>query len=279
MADSLISIDEAPDDIANKLIALVALARESKEAGEVENALASANRLALKHRINMASISVEDAGVSKPSSEEFVTEDVKVAKGDQRRPPAFKYISDLLVAHFRVRIVMHRMQYFNHQSGRYLFKSGSTVSFIGRKSDVVFAQYAFEFLHHAFTRLWREHKRKTGAMMCERNSFYNGLWRGFDKKLRDSKAGAEAEVIQELEQTGKSSLSDSTAIILVKESEKLEQAVNGFHPVLTTVKIDYNKNVFGGEAFSKGYEKGKRLDVNVPLAKEKHKPEKPCQLQ
>lgn len=249
--DPLISIDDAPDDVARKLIGLLAMASgNGATEAEMQNAMALAQRMALKHRIDLATINMEDAGVA-PPPEEMTSEKIVVGDGP-RRPPADRWLIAILMDHYNVEVVYHTDSRAAADGG-----TGSKVSFIGRKSDVAFAIYAYGYMLKAFSRAWHQYKRKHGAPMSRRASFYYGVYSGLDEKLRQDRGDAEREL-----------LTDSTAaqygLAVIQEKDAREAFKSQLHPVLRKMKTPA-PNIYHSGAVSDGRDAGRNITIAKAL--------------
>lgn len=250
-------LHEVSDEHADKLIKMLVLAKNGDE-GEAANAMAAAQRYALKHQIDMASIEMEGLGESKgtlgTSNEPFISTDHKTAEGDCRRPPSHKFISWTLCRHFRVDIITY--------SGRH----ASKICVVGRKSDVAFAIYAYDFLVNTFNKLWRSYKQTSYASPDERNSYFYGLYVRLHDKLE--KAAAET-VRQELAQFGErtTEVQNKWDVMVVQESDLLKQAIKDQHPTLKYVKRGIG-DINSQRAVSDGIRDGESIEINRPLTKD-----------
>lgn len=249
-------LNEVGEDIARKLTGLLVLANNSDNESEAANALAMAQKLAIKHSIDMASIELGSLGHSRGkvglSDEPFISVDYRTAKGDCRRPPCHKFLSWILCAHFRVEILTY--------TGKY---RASTITIIGRKSDVDFAIYAYEFLVRTFNSLWVKYKNRTGAYSDQRNSYFYGLYIRLNDTLKKS---AQETVAEALKQFGtESEAAQKWDLMVVQEADLLQQAVKDKHPTLKYVKVNVG-NVDDGYVVSDGIRDGKDINITRPLA-------------
>lgn len=253
---TLRKLEEVSDEnVVRKLTGLLVMAHNSSDEGEASNALEAAKRLAIKHSIDMASVELGSLGHTRGqvglSSEPFVSVDHKTAEGDCRRPPCHKFISWVLCAHFKVEILTNRSRW-----------SASTISVVGRKSDVAFAIYAYDFLVRTFNSLWRKYKQETGAYQDQRNSYFYGLYIRLDNNLK--KATAET-VTEALKQFGEeSAAAQKWDLMVVQEKDLLRQALKDNHPTLKYVKIDLG-NVDSDHVISDGIRDGDQINIARPL--------------
>jgi len=271
--DELRHIDTASDALARRLIGLMAVAKgNGASEQEMETALLAAQRLAIANRIDLSTISTEGAGVSAPA-EEMVEDGLRVGIG-KRKPPANRFICSILIDFFNVELITtfdysdptykaECRAYENGVSERFKVETPSpptVLSFLGRKSDVAFAKYAYGFLQGAFSRAWREYKQKNGAPMSERASFYLGVFRGLNSKLKKAKADTEAELLGLVAPE----VSTSYALAVVEEKDVRGTFLRDKHPVLV-----YNKarpvNVTSRNAVWAGVEAGEKIEIHKAL--------------
>lgn len=254
------SIDDVPKEVSDKLVKMLGLAYKGGNQQEMEAAMSHAVRYAVRHQIEhfikdgklvVKGLSESDIGVAPPMKEGFNTVDYRTAKGKGRRPPCNKYLVWILMSHFNVSVIY----------------SGSVVSFVGRKSDTAFALYAYKFLHHAFTNIWRKYKRETGASMNERNSCFYGIWDGLDKRLTSEAAESEREELAKISseyKTEAGAVDDSFRLAVVAEKDERKKFLNSEHPVLKSVDSTAGPiSSYGAVRY--GREAGKKLHINVPL--------------
>jgi hypothetical protein len=138
--------------------------------------------------------------------------------------------------------------------------------FIGRKSKVDFAIFAYGFLVKTFNRLWREYKAESYADSSERASFFHGLWVGLYNKLEKAESKLVTESAKELTELGASNASSELTLAVVKEKDAITQARDEFHPVLVERKTNYGANVDRySHAHFHGIDKGRSIDILTPL--------------
>lgn len=211
---------------------------------EMESALETAQRLAVKYNIDLSQIDLTDSSVLEP----IIEEELRTCKGKFRRPPCNKFVVNILIQFFNVEAVY--------------MKGGSTIVFFGRKQDVEFAIYLYGYLKNTFTKLWRKYKQEYGVPMSSRASYFFGLFAGLQDKL--SKAKDEAEK----EQIALGMDSQRYALAVVNEEERRQAAVNNAHPILRKCRTKFTANVNDNHAVNHGVAKGRTIQIN-PALKEK----------
>ena len=267
-------IDSVGDEVAGKLLKMVALAHDAKDdstrRGEFESAMAAAVKYSQRHHIDLNTIdptgAARTSGQAGVSTEEFLNKQVKVSEGLYRRPPAHKFVCAILTEFFSVEII------------RGIGAASSIIWIIGRESHVKFAEYAYFYLVETFNRLWRADKVAHGRIMADRASYFYGLWWGLHEKLKQAKAEGRAEIIGELAEKSERSaeeLSETYQLVVVREKDLLRQATNNHHPVLIPGKNTFQNGVkFGSSALYQGKHDGGSVEVARPLDTEASKPKR-----
>lgn len=180
--------------IFEKITKLLRLA-ERAQGPEAELALMRATQLAAEHQIDLATIDTTEGETER--KEEFLKDEVEYSEKSLA-----VYIQWLLTNHFRVQTCFNRR----------------VVYFVGRKSDVVFAQYLFGWLNDRFLSEWREEKKKPhhGAGRRSAKAFFYGMYQGLNEKLRRAKKDAEESRISQIATT--KTQDDDSATITVNDS-------------------------------------------------------------
>jgi hypothetical protein len=260
-----INIKEAPAAVVEKMLKMLTLAKNAATEGEAESAMAAARKMAIKHQIDLSTVRDDMLNTAKPSKEPFVEIPLKVAKGLCRRPPSDKYIRWVLASHFDVSILL----------GQGL--RSSMIYIVGRKSAAKFAEYAYKFLHRAFTRIWRKYKHDGEAAgdfvpMTDRNSVFYGIYKGFDEALRQAANEAKEDAFSSIRATTKDGDPDEAMqkaidgfqLVVVTEDKERNDFVNkNLHPV--TVKGLGSGSIANWSAVRHGREEGGKLRVHMPI--------------
>jgi hypothetical protein len=200
-------------NIFEKITKLLRLA-ERATGPEAELALANAHRLATQHQVDLATIDTTEGEVER--KEEFVKDEVEYSERSLS-----VYIQWILQNHFRVKCCYNRR----------------VVYFVGRKSDVVFAQYLFSWLQDRFVAEWQQEKRKPnpGSGRRSAKAFFYGMYQGLNQKLVDAKKEAEESRISEVAVatthdapgrdifTEEKRLASTYQLALVNEKDELEK--------------------------------------------------------
>ncbi|MBX3215909.1 MAG: SprT-like domain-containing protein [Labilithrix sp.] len=170
---------EAARKIGDRIARLLALA-ESPNVHEAEAAMAAAQRLLLKHNLEL-----RDARVAQG----YVWRHLGAPTG--RTTEAERVLSLLLGKHFFVEAIW--IPVYRAREG----KRGSVLEICGRLENVEIAEYVHGYLVTTAERLWREHKAKRGIRGDrDRRTFLAGVMTGMTEKLaREAKKSEEAGLV------------------------------------------------------------------------------------
>ena len=165
-------------DLVQKLLRLADTSRGATE-HEAEAALAKAEELMTRHKIDSAMLRMLDGSEDLPG----IDVKKKVINLPKTISRAEILIFSILQSHFNVRIVLPRRSLTN------------SVHIIGASEDVEFAIYVFHFLQETFIRCWNEFKGTTS--FPDRKSYYRGLHDGIKTAIIEGKTRAEAAATRE----------------------------------------------------------------------------------
>ncbi|MCC6214224.1 MAG: DUF2786 domain-containing protein [Polyangiaceae bacterium] len=162
--------------VLERITKLLALA-ESPNPHEAEAAMAAAQRLLLKHNLEVG---------DSPRARQFVHRHLGSPSGRVQEPE--RVLASLLGSHFFVEplwvsvwIVERGMR-------------GTVLEVCGTRENVEIAEYVYSFLLHTAERLWRDHKRRVGARGdADRRRFLAGVMSGFRAKLDAQREQTRAE--------------------------------------------------------------------------------------
>jgi hypothetical protein len=164
-------IPEAPSEgseekVVERIARLLALA-ESPNRHEAEAAMAAAQRLMLKHNL--------DVGAG-PHRRDYVH--AHLGKPTGRVAEHERIVAMILGKHFFVEAIW--VPVYRPLEG----KRGSVLEICGTRSNLAIAEYVHGFLHATAERLWQEHKRAQAIDSDrDRRSFLAGVMVGFADKL------------------------------------------------------------------------------------------------
>jgi len=165
--------------IGDRIARLLALA-ESPNVHEAEAAMAAAQKLLLKHNLEL-----RDAR----AAQGYVWRHLGTPTG--RTTEAERVLSLLIGKHFFVEAIW--IPVYRPREG----KRGSVLEICGSAENVEIAEYVHGYLVATAERLWREHKAKHGIRGDrDRRTFLAGVMTGMSEKLaRESKKSEEAGLV------------------------------------------------------------------------------------
>jgi pyruvate carboxylase len=252
------------EEIIDKIKKLLTRAETSKGStqAEAESALMMAQRLALKHGIDLASVDMtEDTSAGEPIIQQpFRPTREGGGLCAARLPSCHKFITWILKSYFGVKVIECTNWEKYEDKGKKMEGAVKSLSIIGRQTNVHIAIYVYGFLHREFMDLWHKHRKVIDAPMSSRNSFFYGLYQGLSEKLEVEKGKVEAEAQAELESKG----NKEVQMILIGEKEKVEQAVKGFHPRLRYFKVSEG-NVEDHGSLYEGRRAGKKIKIHTAI--------------
>ncbi|MBX3231113.1 MAG: SprT-like domain-containing protein [Labilithrix sp.] len=165
--------------VAERIARLLALA-ESPNVNEAEAAMAAAQRLLLKHNLELRSLR---------AAQGYVWKHLGAPTG--RTTEAERVLSLLLGKHFFVEAIW--VSVYRQDVG----KRGSILEICGSEDNVEIAEYVHGYLIATAERLWREHKVAHGVRGDrDRRTFLAGVMSGMSDKLaREAKKSADAGLV------------------------------------------------------------------------------------
>lgn len=165
--------------VGDRIARLLALA-ESPNVHEAEAAMAAAQKLLLKHNIDLQSAR---------TAQGYVWKHLGTPTG--RTTEAERVLSLLLGKHFFVEAIW--IPVYRVREG----KRASVLEICGSAENVEIAEYVHGYLLTTAERLWREHKAKLGIVgNRDRRTFLAGVMTGMSEKLaREAKASEEAGLV------------------------------------------------------------------------------------
>ncbi|HZU83083.1 MAG TPA: DUF2786 domain-containing protein [Polyangiaceae bacterium] len=164
------------DKVVERIARLLALA-ESPNQHEAEAAAAAAQRLMLKHNLDVAR-----AGAAR--AYRFV----HLGRPTGRVLEHERLVAMILGKHFFVEAIW--IPVYRPVEG----KRGSVLEICGTESNLAIAEYVHEFLHRTAERLWSEHRRERRiASNHDRRAFLAGVMTGFADSLSKQDARSRSE--------------------------------------------------------------------------------------
>ena len=172
-------IDPHKGKVAERIARLLALA-ESPNVHEAEAAMAAAQRLLLKHNIELREAR---------AAQGYTWKHLGMPTG--RTTEAQRVLSMLLCKHFFVEAIW--VPVYRPREG----KRGSVLEVVGTPENLEIAEYVHGYLVETGERLWREHKSAQGIRSDrDRRTFLAGVMSGMrDKLAREAKRSEEAGLV------------------------------------------------------------------------------------
>jgi hypothetical protein len=218
---------EAEDKVVARITRLLALA-ESPNRHEAEAAMAAAQRLMLKHNLDVAgSREALDYGFShlgRPSGR----------VGEHER-----LVAMILGEHFFVEAIW--IPVYRPLAG----KRGSVLEICGTRGNLSIAEYVHAFLHETAERLWRDHKRAGGIDSDrDRRAYLAGVMVGFADQLARQKTRNRSE-----------------GLVWVKDGD-LTSYFRRRHPLVRHVRHAGTRHT---DAWAHGREAGRKIVLYRPV--------------
>ena len=220
-----------------RLEKLLALADSTNE-HEALLAMRRAQELQDQHRLGRPKRETEQCIVS-----------LEIGSRRQRHATYEGRIASILMSHFHVDIV------FATRFDAALCRPEAIIDIMGRREDVLLAEYVHGFLHQSALRLWQDKRQNSRSQgLRARNSYIRGLLAGFDKKLTEQAI----QVEDSDERVGR----DRVAMVRADEQARARYQSNRY-PRLTarrsSVRIDRG-------AYRAGQSEGGKLNLRPPVS-------------
>lgn len=233
---------------------------------EAAQALALAQKLALKHGVDLGQLdTAEVTAAGEPFEEvEFIPKRKDGLEVKTKLPVCHKWIAKILTRYFSVDII------YSQRYGKYKNRDGTEgqgwrriLLINGRKTNVQIAIYVYGFLFNEFNQRWEDHCKGQDmrTLWSERNGFYYGIFVGLDAKLEKEKGRAEREIQQQLKAAKSNAC---TALIIQNEEEKLAAEVKMRHPRLRYITIG-SDNVGNWDTYGAGKKAGGKINIHSAL--------------
>lgn len=206
--------------IIEKIQKLLSLA-ESPNKNEAESAMAKAQQLMTKHNIEMQTVENHDSEYINMTTETYGRASIQD-----------KYINDILVKFFFVRLVQSRRN------------SGLFLNIVGEKNNVKTAIHMRQYLKNVFNTLWQEYRKETGAKANAKQSFFFGIWKGFSEKMQEERYNAQQQY----------------DVVLVNDPKVDEKVDELFGKLRSAGKSRVNAG--DAQARAAGHAQGRKLNVN-----------------
>jgi predicted SprT family Zn-dependent metalloprotease len=222
------SASDRDDKIVERIARLLALA-ESPNQHEAEAAMAAAQRLMLKHNLEVA---------RSPSAREY--RHVHLGKPSGRVAEHERVVAMILGMHFFVEGIW--VPAYRPLEG----KRGSVLEICGSASNLAIAEYVHGFLHETAERLWRDHRKARGIRTNrDRRTFLAGVMVGFADKLAKQEKASRSE-----------------GLVWVKDAD-LSGYFRRRHPYVRHVRHTGQRRT---DAWAHGREAGRKIVLHKPVA-------------
>ena len=232
----------SPDDerLLGRVEKLLSLAQSSNE-HEALLAMERVRELYTRHNLKRLKNITKDEGM----------DSLYLGRKKKKTDQAEVKILSILNQHFKVRVI-HTNLYDAATCERY-----KAAEILGRRENVILAEYVYHFLLQQSESLWVSHKRQTGCAGALRRSYQLGVLCGFAEKLSKS-----AVVEDTVAQTENLSASDMKSLRVV-EREEMDDFVGTRYPRLA--KKSYGRGRIDASSFASGQTAGRSLNLNRPL--------------
>ncbi len=222
--DTASTAERGMQKMAERIARLLALA-ESPNVHEAEAAMAAAQRLLLKHNLELQRVRVAQGYAWK-----------HLGRPTGRTTEAERVLSLLLGRHFFVEAIW--VPVYRPVEG----KRGSILEICGTAENLEIAEYVHGYLVETAERLWREHKAEQGITGDrDRRTFLAGVMSGMNEKLsREAKKN------------------ESSGLVWVADGD-LEAYFRRRHPYVRHVRYAGQRRT---EAYAHGREKGKGIVIH-----------------
>lgn len=250
-ANSLDDLQHTNPLEAARLIKILNLAARAGTQGETEAALGKALELAVKHNLDLSALTPEDIEkrTQLRTSDPIICRQIQVAKGRYRRPPCFKYVNRILNRHFNVYTVYSAEAH-----------EASVVDFVGKRADVNRAEYVMFFLIGAFNHLWRAHALQHTLPTSHRDTYWWGLWMGFNDKLDKALTDAKDKAWDTASREDREAYEKRFSLTTKDQREVLEAEANEKLGTIVTV-ADRARPIVSWGTFEAGRTDGKSLTI------------------
>lgn len=137
----------------------------------------------------------------------------------------------------------------------------TVVKILGTQTNVIIANYIFDYLSETYQRLWLDYKRENNLSEKARQAYYNGLTKGLREKLTAVRETSQNSKAEEMVRNTNLSLEDATALTIIKNDLALEDEFKKIKSK-THQSAGFSKD---GEAEAAGMEHGKKISLSRPV--------------
>jgi hypothetical protein len=174
-----------------------------------------------------------------------------LTKNKKKTEPTEAKILSILNDHFRVKVI-HTHLYNASACERY-----KAAEILGRRENILMAEFVYHFLSQQVDSLWEAHKKSTRCSGRLRRSFQMGVLSGFDEKLQGTSA-VDAKVASHQGMTANDLKSLQTV-----EKTHLSAFVEMKYPRLS--RKSWGGGHIDSGTFASGQSAGRSLNLNRPM--------------
>lgn len=174
-----------------------------------------------------------------------------LTRNKKKTEPTEAKILSILNDHFSVKVI-HTHLYNAEACHRY-----KAAEILGRRENILMAEFVYHFLSQQIDSLWLVHKKQTKCRGVLRRSYQMGVLSGFDEKLSSKKS----VTVKAASASGISS-SELSSLLIVEQSH-LDDFVEIKYPRLS--KKSWGGGRFDSGTFASGQSAGRRLNLNRPM--------------
>lgn len=236
-------IDEA---LLKKVQKLLALATSSNE-HESNVAAQKAQELIVKYNIDLQQMNQQF------EYEWHVLSDEPYLRVHQ------KFILPVLNSYFFVKTLLVPRVVGRTEVGARKIKT--ELKILGTPTNVIIADYMFNYLSETYQRLWLEYKKNNGLDEKSRQAYYHGLTKGLREKLDEARKLSEEFKAEELANSQQMSIADAKALTVVKTDLALESEFKKIN-TKTHRAAGFSRD---SEAEAAGHEHGKKINISRPI--------------
>ena len=231
--------DSAVIEKIRKMLALAGDKAASK--GEIENAMAKAKEIAMRHAIDIASIIPKNGN---KATVHDIQKDSTLKTRSVREQPYHRYVYNVIMEVFEIDLVRsgHKDCYGDWVT--------TAIHLIGDPTDIEIVKVIFPWLESIFPRTLSRlvKKHELTARAADANGFFLGMAQG----IVEANKREEEKLSEEDKQT--------YALVVVGKQEAIQKAKEELFPKLNKPKS--NRRAHNGFAIALGQEEGRKVNLN-----------------
>lgn len=140
-------------------------------------------------------------------------------------------------------------------------KTKVKLKILGTPTNVIIADYVFNYLAETYQNLFLEHKRTNKLGERARQPFYHGLSEGVKYKLEEARKAAEESMANKVMSERSISHTEAMALVVIKKDLALEAEFNK----IKTTKYKSSGWCSDEGATAAGFEAGKNINLSRPI--------------